>query len=234
MWTNLQYTTLVAWFTAVVVCVFGGSSSMGWRFRMYYRWIMKQKDQAGHHLIMHAPKPMMYGIAWTMIAACYVASGTLFAIGYQDCVQSYYIAVTAISLFQLLCIAGWAPLFARHGAVRAAYATIWLVILCTAAVVVLMGLTAARTDLGCPVENTSGIIAAVLWGVPIFWLMLAQWINYQFMQLPKELSYRHMIKQHKKMHLSSEQTKSSTYGYDNMETQLLPPTQQKRSVVRNL
>lgn len=195
---------------------------------------MKLKDESGHHLIMHAPKPMMYGIAWTMIAACWIASGTLYAIGYQDCVQSYYIAVTAISLFQLLCVAGWAPLFARYGAVRAAYVMLWMVIFCTAAVVVLMGLTAARTDAGCPVENTSAIIAAILWGLPIFWLFLAQWINYQFMQLPKQLSYHYVMKQHKKMLLSvPEQSKS--YGYDNMEAQMLPTTTtSKRSVVRTL
>jgi tryptophan-rich sensory protein len=232
MWSQGDFTTLVSWFTVVIVCVFGGFSGMCKKFVRHYEMLRKRGEISGW-----SPKARTFKFMWTLIAILLITSGTLFTIGYANCVQDYYIAVCAVQLFQLLCLLSWGHLFCRMGYMRLAMGAIVFIIASSITVTVLMGLSLSSSISTCPADRTTGWISTFFWGVPTLWYMCALFINYDWStslkkhQLPPFWNIK--VKGH--VDFEAEASNSSPYGDDDEYEEYPyvesrhPPTSQLRN-----
>ncbi len=175
MWSQGDFTTLVAWFTVVIVCVFGGFSGMCKKFMAHYEMLRR-----GGAISKWSPKMRSFKFMWSLTAALLIASGALFTIGYANCVQDYYIVVCAVSLFQLVCMLGWGHLFCKMGHMKKAMGAMTMVVASSIVVTTMMALSLASPNATCPLDRTSGWIATFFWGVPTLWYLCLLSVNYEW------------------------------------------------------
>jgi hypothetical protein len=138
---------------------------------------------------------------WLLIAGSLIASMTLWTINYSACNNTYYVVVVALTLFKLVMLAMWAPLFIKMKRYRGAFVVLLLAIAAAVTSLVLMALTVSYSGGGCIADKAGGIAAAVLYGWPILWYILAAYISGQWMYLPVKYQFKPWWK-HKDEHMN--------------------------------
>lgn len=183
--------TLVAWFSTVVLFLYSASHLMSRKWRKYYHFVIHIRDpMSGSRYVWGAPHPRTYGVMWALIAGSLVASMTLWTINYSACNNTYYVTVVALTLFLLVALSMWGPVFIKMKSAIGGLITLAFAWAAAVTALVLMALTVSDTRPGCIADKTGGIVAVVLYGWPILWYTWAAYIQYRWARyVPYDLSY---------------------------------------------
>jgi hypothetical protein len=265
VFTDVNATTLVSWFTTCIIFIFSASLFMSKNFKRYYCTMMESMwSDSNCKAINWAPTPRVFGLVWILIAGFKVTSTTIWTMNYSLCTNTYFIVFVSLTLAELVGLASWAPLFIKWGKPYAAFRMVFFAMLCAIVNTVLMAISLSLNPAtlnpqdACIADKTSGIIAVVLYAVPILWYMIACYLLWQWKNLPKEWQYCHWKKikptitttkkekeepkeskatvYYKKYPViityekEKENPKNSDAGYYNMESELYPAatTQKKK------
>jgi len=196
VFTDVNVATLVSWFITGVVMIFSGSYFMSkWKFRRYYMHLQEHRKAS----VFFKISANLYGLIWMLFAAAQIAAMVLWTMNYVRCNNTYYVAVVALALGEFLFVSMWAPLFARLGTPVGAAITNVIAFACGAAALILMCIIVASDGPNCTFEGTSyrgpGIAACVVWGLPIFWLVVVFAISVAVARR-KHFHYDHWLHHH--------------------------------------
>lgn len=209
--TDINAITLVAWFTSVAVFYYlSARGMMGSKFRKWYKEVRALKYEDGTHVMHWLPPAWVYGIVWSIIFGCVVASLTLWTMNFYTCYNTYFIVIIALVLAHFLFISAWTPAFVWHD--RPFLATILMVLVIASGVLVLtfMAITTTfNTDAStaaclavntsnpslcggtqCITDKTAGYVAIALWALPHVWYVFVLFITIRFMWLDKRFTFR--------------------------------------------
>jgi tryptophan-rich sensory protein len=231
MFTDTNVNTLVTWFTAVLVFIFSSSCFMSRKFRIYYQYLRNvRNERTGQPLLWLSFSPRFFGIVWMLIAGFLITSMTLWTMNYSACNNDYYIAVVALTLFVLLCLASWAPLLVKMGRPGYAFVSLMLGTCAAIAALILMALTVTKeASATCIADKTSGILACVFYGLPILWYLMALILTWQMVQLRTKMYFKKLwpvIKQQWK------DSQNQSYGYDAQQQQNVDKYTPLRSMIK--
>jgi hypothetical protein len=229
VFTDINATTLVAWFTTCIVFIFSSLLFMSKKFQQYYMKIKASGE------ISWAPSVGWFSFCWTATVALKITSTTLWTMNYSLCTNTYFIVFVSLTLAELASLASWGPLFIKWGKPEAAFRMVFFAMLCAITNTVLMAIsvtldpTTVNPQDACIANKTSGILAVVLYAVPILGYMIACYLLWQWKDLPKDAQYCHWKKTYKP---SSTNKSMKDSNYYSMDAELLPVTQKKKSVVK--
>jgi hypothetical protein len=212
--TDVNVAALVSWFITGIVMMFSASAFMTkWKFRRYYSFL---RLKAGG--VFCFPK-QAFGMMWLLIAGSQIAAMVLWTMNYQFCDNTYYITVVALALAEFLFVSMWAPLFIRMNRPGAAAFATLLALVSGGIALGFMAGTVVRNNVGCTFSvdgsKLPGIVACVLWGWPLLWLLIAFYMTLRVARSEDHhLYYKHFVHHHLKKWIREEK---AHVNYDDAE-----------------
>lgn len=213
--TDINAITLVAWFTSVAVFYYlSASVMMRSKFRKWYDEVRHLRYADGHRVMHWLPPAWVYGVVWTIIYGCVVASLTLWTMNFYTCYNTYFIVIIALVLAHFVFISSFTPALIWHD--RPFVATILMALVIASGVLVLtfMAITTTfNTDpttaaclasnssnpslcggTNCITDKTAGYVAIALWALPHVWYIFVLFVTMKFMWLDPAYTFRKWMK----------------------------------------